>query len=575
LNEISNPNRVLLWRWHLNPITIYTVRSDLGLSVRTWLRIALFSLKGVEMPYKVFFVEDEIVTREGIRDNVDWKGNGFEFCGDAPDGEMALPLLQTIKPDILITDIKMPFMDGLELCKIVRESMPGIKIVILSGHDEFEYAQQAIQLGVKEYLLKPVTPHDLHHVLQKMAAQLEQEAKERENLQKLHDQARENRIALRERLLLKLAIGAVSPTEAIEQGQALGMDLIARCYLVVIVKAEPPDRSEQFDYTDCQRVQRLVSGVVDHNPDVYLLRKGWEELVLIIKGNTPEFLTEEKDLILERIKQEVGSTRYQLTLGVGTPKKRIADIYQSFVEAWVDSQNAANQGGLVDNTAIDKAELLKVDRSAVGNFLRVGVKEDFATFFDTLIRPLGETAIKSYLIKSYIFIDIVLAAARFVSELGGDIGHIVPALNSIEAVLTKIQTIEQLQQQARQILFNVLDFRDSQNVTQHWQLIQQAKEYIDHHYMDADLSLDEVASQVNLSSSHFSVVFSQETSQTYTEYLTRLRIKKAKELLRMTSLRSTDICFQVGYSDPHYFSHVFGKQTGFSPREFRLLAQVS
>ena len=130
-------------------------------------------------------------------------------------------------------------------------------------------------------------------------------------------------------------------------------------------------------------------------------------------------------------------------------------------------------------------------------------------------------------------------------------------------------------EQTRQILFSALDFRDSQNTTQHWRLIQRAKDYIDQHYMDADLSLEEVATHVNLSPSHFSVVFSQETHQTYIEYLTEIRIKKAKELLRMTALRSTDICYQVGYSDPHYFSHVFGKRTGFSPKKFRLRAQVS
>src|ERR1044071_10393733 len=105
------------------------------------------------MAYKVFFVEDEIITREGIRDNVDWRGSGFDFCGEATDGEMALPLLRTTQPDVLITDIKMPFMDGLQLSKIVRERMPWIKIIILSGHDEFEYAQKAIGLGITDYLL--------------------------------------------------------------------------------------------------------------------------------------------------------------------------------------------------------------------------------------------------------------------------------------------------------------------------------------------------------------------------------------------------------------------------------------
>ncbi len=130
------------------------------------------------MPYKAFFVEDEIEIREGIRDNVDWAAHGFEFCGEAPDGELALPLIQAAKPDLLITDIRMPFMDGLQLSQIVRERLPRTKIVILSGHDEFEYAQRAVKLGVFEYLLKPVSLQDLHHVLDKVALELDQERDE-------------------------------------------------------------------------------------------------------------------------------------------------------------------------------------------------------------------------------------------------------------------------------------------------------------------------------------------------------------------------------------------------------------
>ncbi|MCX6915775.1 MAG: response regulator, partial [Verrucomicrobia bacterium] len=188
--------------------------------------------RGVSMLYKVFFVEDEIVTREGIRDHVDWRGHGFEFCGEASDGELALPLLQTIKPDVLITDIRMPFMDGLQLSQIVRDRLPATKIIILSGHDEFEYAQKAIKLGVSEYLLKPVSVQDLHNVLQKVASELEQERGEQQALQKLRDQVEENRAALKERFLLRLVTGTASSAEAIEKSQLLGIDLVARCYLV-------------------------------------------------------------------------------------------------------------------------------------------------------------------------------------------------------------------------------------------------------------------------------------------------------------------------------------------------------
>jgi two-component system response regulator YesN len=374
--------------------------------------------------------------------------------------------------------------------------------------------------------------------------------------------------------LLKLVVGAVSSTEAIEKSQLLGLDLIARCYLVVIVKAELADRSEQFDYDEYQQVQQIVSSLVERNPDVFLLKKDWAELVLLMKGNTPDYLEEERDLLLELIKREMKRTRYQLTFGVGTPKKRIVDIYQSFVEALVNIQNAASENMAGPNNAVDKAELLKVDKSAVENYLRCGVKEDFDEFFDAFIQPLGETALKSYLIKDYILMDVVLATAKFVNELGGDVDQVIPELGSIETVLTNAKTIGQLREQAHKILLNALTFRDSRTQHQYAGMIRQAKEYIDHRYMDPELSLNQVAAQVNLSPSHFSMVFSQETCQTFKEYLTEIRIKKAKELLRMTALRAAEISYQVGYSDPHYFSYVFRKNTGLSPTEFRLQAQV-
>lgn len=521
------------------------------------------------MPYKVFFVEDEIITREGIRENIDWQASGFEFCGEAADGEMALPLLKTIQPDVLITDIKMPFMDGLQLSKIVRERMPWMKIIILSGHDEFEYAQEAINLGVTDYLLKPVTVRKLQSVLQKLTLQLDQERKEQNNLKKLQEQVEENQAMLRERLLFKLVVGAIPPLEAIEKAQALGIDLIARYYLVVILKIELLDRTEQYDYAEYQGVQSDVMCLAERNPDIFVLKRDWGDLILVMKGNTPEYIEEERDVLSEEIGQLVAKTRYQLTVGAGTSKNRIADINQSFVEALVNMQSPLGANRSEINHAVERAELLKMDKSAVENYLRYGVKDEFDEFFNAYIRPLGETALKSNLIKNYIFVDVVLATAKLVNDLGGDVDKVIPELNSIEVTMSNIKTIDQLQEQARKILSNALAYRDSQPNGQYKNLIHQSKEYIDNHYANAELSLNEVAAQANLSASHFSVVFSQETGQTFKEYLTEIRIKKAKELLRMTSLRSTDIAYQVGYNDPHYFSSVFKKNTGLSPMEFR------
>jgi two-component system response regulator YesN len=532
------------------------------------------------MAYKVFLVEDEIVTREGIRKNVDWTGNRFEFCGEAPDGETALPLLQAARPHVLITDIRMPFMDGLQLCKIVRERMPWVKVIVLSGHDEFEYAQQAIKLGVAEYLLKPVTAQDLQRVLQKLAAQLDQEGIEQENLRKLQDQIEENRAALRERLLLKLLVGAIPTADAIEQSQLLGLEITARHYLVVVVRIEFCDPSEPFDYDKCQQVRRIVSRLTANNPDVFLINKDMEELALIMKGHTLEYLQEERDLLLEQIERQVrGAGGARLAIGIGAPKNRLADFPHSFVEAVVNAQRGAwlgqapHENSAGTDSGVDKAELLEVDKSAVEDYLKCGTREDFDAFFDAFIHPLSETVFRSYIVKNYVLMDIVMTTARFVKSLGGDIDQVVPGLDHIETTLTHLQTIEQIRDLVQKILVGALAFRDNHASSQHAGMIHQAREYIDGHFMNPDISLHEVAACVNHSPSHFSAVFSQETGTTFKEYLTEIRLKKAKELLRTTALRSFEISYRVGYSDPHYFSYVFRRKTGLTPTEFRSLAQ--
>ena len=523
------------------------------------------------MPYKVFLVEDEIVAREGIRDNVDWASMGFEFCGDAPDGEMALPEIEANKPHVVITDIKMPFMDGLQLSKIIRTRLPETKIIILSGHDEFHYAQEAVKLGVTEYLLKPVGVNDLHEVLQKIADQLEQERQEKENLQKLKAQIEDNQAALRDQLLLKTVTGSLSSAEAIDQSYQLGIDLLAPLYLILVLKIELNETAEPFDYGAYQQVRHLIAELLGDNSDVFLIRKDLEELVLLIKGHRADTLAQEADFLTALVKQEVAQkTNCRITVGNGKIKKRLGDISTSFTEAQVHLKNAAlNQQFETANQA-DKAELLKLDKLSLKKYLSFGQAEEFSDFFEHYLQPLSRAAQNSYLIKNYIFVDMVLTTAKFVYKMGGTVDQIIPEMNDIEARLMNIKTIDQIQAEMSKMMSNALAFRNSQN--QSISAINKAKEFINNNFSNPDLSLTDVANHVNLSSSHLSTLFSQETDQTFKEYLTGIRIDKAKELLTTTALKSMTIATQIGYHDPYYFSTVFKKSTGLSPREFRLSA---
>jgi two-component system response regulator YesN len=349
----------------------------------------------------------------------------------------------------------------------------------------------------------------------------------------------------------------------------LGLDLIARHYLVVILKLELGDRTEQYDHDEYQQIQQVLMELAEKNPDVFVLKRDWGDIILIMKGITAEYLEEERDLLLEEVHQAAAKTRYRLTAGVGASKDRIADIRQSFVDALIHLQNPAAAGGAGLSQFVERRELLKLDKSAVENYLRCGTKDEFDSFFEAYLGPLSETALRSTLIKNYIFVDVILATAKLVDGLGGEIDKVIPEVNSIESILAEVQSVEQLREQAYKIISIGLAYRDSFPNGQHSHLIRLAKEYMEHHYPDAELSLNDMAARANLSASHFSAVFSQETGQTFKEYLTEVRIKKAKELLRMTALRSADIAYQVGYNDPHYFSSVFKKHTGLSPIEFR------
>jgi two-component system response regulator YesN len=417
------------------------------------------------MTYKVFLVEDEIVTREGIRDTVDWGAAGYQFCGEASDGEIALPLIRERRPDTVITDIKMPFMDGLQLCRILRETLPATKIIILSGHDEFKYAQEAIRIGVTEYLLKPIVPQDLLIALRKVARQLDEERQTSAHLQELQAQMASNLSRLRERCLLDLVAGNISSAEFIEQAQRLEIDLLAPCYQVMVIRATPhPDGSDLPLYRRYQQVDAIIAELVGDRASVLALKQGLDETILILKGESSELLTGRAQQLIGALQQRIAQhTTCTAAIAAGFAAERLGTIPQSFAQA---------------------------------------------------------------------------------------LAQLSPAARAAPAAPAQPDLHQHEQRHAAA-------------------LIARARAYIDANYADPDISLGQVAAQVLLSPTYFSVVFSRETGETFIEYLTNVRIRRAMELLRTTSLTSSEIGYRIGYQNPRYFYSVFRKVTGLPPNEFR------
>jgi two-component system response regulator YesN len=370
-----------------------------------------------------------------------------------------------------------------------------------------------------------------------------------------------------------LVMGGVSSADAIEQSQQLGLDILAKYYLVVFIRIELCEKSKPFDYHQYQQVEQIVSNFAGNNMDVFLTQKDIEELVLLIKSDNPEQLIQEGSFLAGLIKVEVENlTTCNLVIRIGTPQGRLGDIHRSFAEALVQSK-AVGPFDTNPQLAIGQADLLKIDHDAIDNYLKFGSILDFDDFFAAYLHPLGKIALQAYLIKQYLFVDLILTATQFLSDLSGESDHIVPQIHEIESRLASINSIEQIKGELKQIFVDVLSFRNSQVNHERFKLIQQSKAYIDIHYIDPDLQMNKVARRFNLSSSHFSTIFRQSIGETFQDYVSKNRINRAKELLRTTSLKCSEIAYQCGYNDPHYFSFVFKKKTGLTPRQFRSESQ--
>ena len=214
--------------------------------------------------FKVFLVEDEKVVREGIRENVLWEQYGFHYTGDASDGELALPMIRKIQPDLLITDIKMPFMDGLSLIKLVRKELPKTKIVIISGYDDFSYAQQAIHLGVEQYLLKPIIKDKLVEMLIEMREKMQEERYQQQYIENFKLEAQEYENFSRRRFFEQIVTGGLSVSEICETAKNLNIDIIAPFYNIVLFSLSSAEYDGSVPESYTENLAAVQSNVTKH-----------------------------------------------------------------------------------------------------------------------------------------------------------------------------------------------------------------------------------------------------------------------------------------------------------------------
>lgn len=282
---------------------------------------------------KVFLVEDEMVIRRGIKNSIDWEKEGYIFCGEASDGELAYPMIIKEKPDILITDIRMPFMDGLELCKLVKKELPNIKILILSGYDEFDYAKEAIRLGVTEYLLKPISSGKLLEALNGVSESIRREKEDKDLVRKYMEEMRENTEHEKQKFFEQMIAGNLSMADALETGKKYEMNLSAGMYNLLLFRFTLGEENRKSGEL-LGEAEYAIEKLTERLEYVFEFQRGVEGWAFLLMADNEEQMSERvKELSkdLEEIMKNYSTIAY--FGGIGQPVARLRELEESFREA--------------------------------------------------------------------------------------------------------------------------------------------------------------------------------------------------------------------------------------------------
>ncbi len=531
-------------------------------------------MDATEQTYKLLLVDDEEEVRRAIARKLDWAALGFELAGEATNGEEALELAESLQPDVVMTDIKMPFMDGLTLCRHLKRVLPGVRIAVFSGFDEFEYAKEAIRLEVEEYILKPIDADELSRVFSRIRASLDREIAERRDVERLRVYYEESLPLMRNQVLVALLEGGLEPERAAQLMRDYGVELAPGRCCVAVVRRERADGGEDdrlMGYSLRQLVEDMVGGafpfaLVPMPDDIALL-------FTLDERQTERTVAAHLGRLFPAAKKLLG---VRVSIGVGSLQSGLRDVHISYEEAKSaleyrvlvehgkcvcigDVEPGAGSGAWDDTPFIE--DVLRQ--------IKVGGAEELAAAVSALSAHLRETPLT---LQRYHIFNLEMAggllrlvrAYRLDGEQGGMTAMVLEASSKAQAMnldempRALLEVCETLRQRIRR------ERKDSARG-----LVETATAYLAGHFADPDLSADLLAGVLNVSPAYFSTLFKKETGLGFVAYLTKLRLEKALEYLNTTDDKTYLISERVGYLDPNYFSYVFKKQYGMSPSKYR------
>lgn len=524
--------------------------------------------------YQVFVVEDELLIRQSIRNVIENMPGPFVFCGEASDGEMALSMMQDLMPDIVLTDIRMPFLDGFELIRHAKAMMPWLKIIIISGYGDFESAQKAISLGVDQYLLKPIRPAELTKVIEDMARQIE-DSKTQSTLPRGYDQD-EVHYALRQHFMQQLLYGGLDTATLLERARALQLDVVRPYYQPVLFSFGSEDADHHLSRIAVRNLLEQQGLPLYYFGDA-------NQLTVLCYGQDTESLSSQVYQFINILRHEMKEMCPAITTVVGNVVQRLSTVSQAYKTAadLLKKVYGVSVGQVVDvnDTAQITAEMIELGDPFGEEFqqkLIFATAKDVPALVDEVLDSPEGNQFSSMLIRYYALIDILKMTVQQIAKAtpGVDAKDIATKLSGQHDIFAASGRKDSFRDTAVELLQQAVSMKQ-ENLTsiRYSHVISRAEKYVAENFCDPNISLISVAKYVGLSSAHFSTVFSQTLGRSFINYLTAMRIERAKELLTTTSMKLSTIAMEIGYNEPNYFSHVFRKLEGITPKEYRNRAQ--
>lgn len=532
--------------------------------------------------YSIILVDDEEEVRKSIIKKIEWQSAGFHMVGDAENGEDALEKIEILEPDVVLTDIRMPYMDGLMLAEKIRQRYPSMKVVIFSGYDDFEYAQRAIKLNVTEYILKPVNVEELTSILKRIKSNLDLEIEEKRNLSRLREKYRKSLPLIREQFFNELVHKSIK-RELIEQKlKEYDVPILgATRWVLVAIDVEEGDVVEPISlHSEEELIPISVMQIVREKLEGYcrfaLFQSASEaDMVVIAALDEDNSITGLTDVLGDICKETKRILKIPVTIGIGHSCEEITEIlkaYQSAVDA-LGYKAIAGTGSTIyindmEPVGSGKLEFDSVAEGELISAIKFGPKEKIESSVKKIMEKM-KTAKVHYRQQQVYMIGILNSIIQMIQQYDLALEDIMgEELESI-ALFDKLKKIEEFSSWLLKIAGKLNHLINQERDMTTRQVIQDAKQFILDHYQNPDLSVEMICRHLHMSPAYFSTVFKKETGQAYIAYLTDVRLNKAVELLNKTDDKTYIIASKVGYQEQNYFSYVFKKKFGVSPTRYR------